>query len=554
MKIQFTRIAFLLFSFLFGFGLLVQSIVLIGRDTSVSLAAESGSTPQIDLLSWEGTEDPFWFTFRVFGATPLSTYTVTTFHHTDIPYPQATFTVTTDAAGLASGRVWSACTHNDAFTGTVRINLGQNGTELAESTNLDCQQLSGVADLGSNLAANNAEISWIYKPGAGDVEIWLADRDGRSNLTGRVRFLSAQGFDSGYLSLTDVGNGRYTFNWTPPNNPDDLYRVQLTLDDANGGHSGIDAFIKMRGRSAWIWGEANETGNPEIWNLLTNGDFNSNGLGDRDEWLSFFGMPHGDESAFASTAYLSIYPYINPTGYTEAATFQNFLAVAHQNGLKIEALTGTFEWVNSDELLQEGKDTCDAILAFNQAGVTAVQRFDGIHLDVEHDVWEEDNRWDRFLELLAYCRAAIDLYNQTYDPITLNADIPPRFVTGAHNSGEMMSSWDVMTQLDVLTLMDYRDYADVRWDGRTDGILQWAEGFINDGNALGVPVIIGLELSPNEHDHVTFQEECTGYMEQELETVAVALSSNWAFQGFALHDYAWWQLNQCRIYLPLIIR
>ncbi|WP_420632319.1 hypothetical protein [Candidatus Leptofilum sp.] len=554
MKKESTRPAFLFISLLLGFGLLVLNIAFVAQRAPTAVAAESGTAPQIDLLSWEGTENPFWFTFRVFEAMPNTTYTVTTIHHTDIPYPQATFTVTTDAAGLASGRVWSACMYNDAFTGTARISLGQSGTELAVSPDLDCQNLSGVADFGSNLATKPSEISWIYKPGSGNIEIWLEDRDGRSNLTGSGRILSAQGYDSGNLPLSDGGNGRYTLTWTPPNNPDVLYRVQLTLDDASGGHSGIDGFIKMSGRSAWIWGEANETGNPEIWALLTNGDFNGNGLGDRDEWLAFFDAPHGDESAYASAAYLSVYPYINPTGYTEAEAFQNFLTVAHQNGLKVEALTGTFEWVNSDALLQEGKDTCDAILAFNQAGATAAERFDGIHLDVEHDVWEEDNRWNRFLELLAYCRAAIDVYNQTHDPIILNADIPPRFVTGAHNSGEIMSNWDVMMQLDVLTLMDYRDYADVRWDGRTDGILHWAEGFINDGNALGVPVIIGLELTPNSYDHVTFQEECTGYMEQELEAVALALSTSWAFQGFALHDYAWWQLNQCRVYLPAINR
>ena len=100
--------------------------------------------------------------------------------------------------------------------------------------------------------------------------------------------------------------------------------------------------------------------------------------------------------------------------------------------------------------------------------------------------------------------------------------------------------------------MDYRDFADVRWDGRTDGILSWAEGFMADGNALGTPVMIGLELTPNDYDHVTFAEECTAYMEQELENVAAALSASWAFQGFALHDYAAWTLNQCRIYLPFV--
>lgn len=554
MKTESTRYTSLFVAIALGIGLLILNIVLVEQGGITDVAAGSGATPQIDMLSWEGMENPFWFTVRVLDAMPNTTYTVTTIHHTDMPYPQATFTVTTDEAGLASERVWSACMYNNAFTGNVRASLGLNGSEVAVSPDLDCLNLSGVADFGSQLAADATEQSWIYKPGMGAIEIWLADRDGRSNLTGTGRILSAGGYDSGNLVLSDGGNGRYQLTWSPPANPDPLYRVQLTLDDGDGGHSGIDAFIKMSGRSAWIWGEANESGNPEIWAILTNSDFNSNGSGDRDELVSFFGAPHGDESAYAATVYLSVYPYINPTGYSEAAAFQNFLTKAHQAGLKVEALTGTFEWVNSDALLQEGKDTCDAILAFNQSSATVSERFDGIHLDVEHDSWETDNHWDRFLELLTYCRTAIDLYNQTYDPIILNADIPIRFLTGPQNSGEVMSNWDVMPLLDVLTLMDYRDFADMRWDGRTDGILSWAEGFMTDGNALGTPVMIGLELTPNDYDHVTFAEECTAYMEQELENVAAALSASWAFQGFALHDYAAWTLNQCRIYLPFVIR
>ena len=381
MKLKLVRVSLVLFAMMIGIGLVFTGLVLANERSNGSVAAGAGTAPQIELLSWEGRENPFWFTFRVFNAMPKTTYTVTTIHDTDIPYPQATFTVTTDAAGLASGRAWSACLFNDVFTGTVRASLGLNGSETAVSPDLDCLNLAGIADFGSNLVNDPAENTWIYKPGTGAIEIWLGDRDSRPSLTGNARILSAQGYDSGELPLSSSGNGHYTFTWTPPATPDPLYRVQLTLDDASGGHSGIDAFLKMTGRSVWIWGAANESGNPEIWALLTNGDFNVNGLGDLDELFAFFSSPHDDKSAYASTAYISVYPYINPTGYTEAEAMQAFLTAIHQNGLKVEALTGTFEWVNSDALLQEGKDTCDAILAFNQEGGTAAARFDGIHLD-----------------------------------------------------------------------------------------------------------------------------------------------------------------------------
>ncbi len=555
METKSTRHATLFVTILIGIGLLFLNMVWISQGLTTKAVAQPEALPQIDILSWEGEENPFWFTVRLSQATPNTIYTFTTNHHTDRNYVQDNITITTDSIGVASARMWSACMYQNAFTGTVHARLGLNGVELANSSDLDCLNLSGIAGFGSHLVQDTSENTWIYNSSAGDIEFWIEDRDGRSGLTGTGRLLSESGYDSGNLSLSDEGNGRYHLNWSPPANPDALYRVQLTLDDSSGGHSGVDAFIKMTGRSIWIWGGANGSGNPEIYSLLTNADFDNNGIGDRDEWLSFMMMPHNDESAYASTAFISVYPYISPTGYSEAAQFQSFLTIAHQSDIKVEALTGTFEWVNSDPLLQEGKDTCDAILDFNKAGATAAERFDGIHLDVEHDRWDENNRWSRFLELLTHCRNAIDIYNQTYDPIILNADIPPHFLTGFQNSGEIMSNWDVMLQLDKLTLMDYRDFADVRWDGRTDGILPRATGFIEDGNALGKPLIIGLELTPNSYNHVTFNEECVAYMEQELDTVAGALSSSWSFQGFALHDYAAWKhLNQCAIYLPLIIK
>lgn len=555
MRIGLTRQGHVLGAIVLGFGLLVLLVKMAVYTQVPDAAAETGGIAQIDILSWEGEANPFWFTVRLSGAAPETTYLITTVHHTDLPYAQDIFTATTDAAGNASARVWSACMAADVFTGTVYASLWLNDNQLATSPGLACQSLGSVADFGSSLAADSSTQTWIYHPESGDVEFWVEDGDGRSALTGTGRILSAQGYDSGSQVLSEGGDGRYRFTWTPPPNPDPLYRVQLTLDDNSGGHSGIDAFLKMTGRAAWIWGEAVGNSNPVVWALLTNEDYDGNGRNDRDEWLSFMDLPHGDEFAYASTAFLSVYPYISHTGYTEAGTFQSFLTIAHAADLKVEALAGTFEWVNADTLLQDGKDTCDAILDFNRAGAGANQRFDGIHLDVEHDNWGENQRWDRFLELLTYCRNAIDVYNQAYEPIVLNADIPPHFVTGSHRSGEVMSNWDVMAQLDVLTLMDYRDFADVRGDGRTDGILPRADEFIADGNALGKPVLIGVELTPNLYNHVTFQEECLAYMKQELDIVAQSLAAHWAFQGLALHDYdAWRQINPCTVYLPAVQR
>mgnify|MGYP001119925545 CR=1 FL=1 len=188
-------------------------------------------------------------------------------------------------------------------------------------------------------------------------------------------------------------------------------------------------------------------------------------------------------------------------------------------GVRVEALAGTHKWVESDAGLQDGKALCDAILDFNRAGGTSVERFDGIHYAVEHDDWFTGTRWPRFVELITYCQAQVNAYNQVHEPIVFGVDIPPHFLTGPDSSGQVKSSWDVMNVVDTVTLMDYRDFADER-DGRADGIIPRAELFVADGNALGKPVVIGVELTENSYDHVTFFEESVALMESELREVS----------------------------------
>lgn len=544
------RVAGIGLGFCFAWLLLTAAFIPLRRGPAVH--AES-SALAADILFWEREGETFWFTVRLANAAPASSYVITTVHKTDQPYPQHTVTVTTDAGGYATARMWSGCTYQGAFMGTVSVDVAHTGSQVATSNALTCAQFAPIMEVSATVETEDAWQSWVYVPGSGPIAFALADGNGRSHLNGSVQIVSAHGYQSPPLPLIEQRPGVYGAAWTPPAGAAALYRAQFTLNGADGSHSGLDAFIKTAGRAVWIWGEAAEGANPAVWALVTNGDEDANGRGDRDEWIEFMTAPFAEESWYASTAYLSVFPYISHTGYTEAAAFHTFLDVAHTHDLRVEALAGTHAWVNDDAGLQDGKATCDAVLDFNKSSAAAAQRFDGIHLDVEHDNWAENGRWARFIELLTYCRSQIDSYNMSYDPIILSADIPPHFGTGAHRTGEVMSGWDVMMLVDTVVLMDYRDFADVRKDGRTDGIIPRADPFLIDGNALQTPVIIGVELLLNPYDHVTFYEECLFHMELELEKVSTRLATSWAFQGIAMHDYEHWrtQRKSC-LFLPLI--
>jgi hypothetical protein len=529
---------------------------LSGQAIPVSKAA----SPTLQLLAFQPADEGYLFSVRLSSALPHTQYVITAYHHTDIDYPQQTVTVTTDSAGLASARIWSRCAYQDVLTGYVFARLETGGQLQTESNHLTCPALQTVEDFGSHLVAQPANDDWIYRPsppGPGQVRIWLRDASGRAGLTGTIRIRPAVG-DSWPVdqALVDAGGGLYAYTWTigglvGAGN----YRVQLALEDGSGGLSGLDAFVKLRGRATWIWGEAVDGGNPAIWAILTNGDHDGNGRGDRDDWLAFIDAPYSTLDPYVTTSYLSVYPYIAYTGTSVTGTFQTFLSVAHlASGVRVEALAGSYQWVESDSGLADGKDLCDAILDFNRAGAAPAGRFDGIHFDVEHDDWYTGSHWSRYLELIGYCQAQVNLYNQSHEPVLFGVDVPPHFLNGSGSSGAIQSAWDVLSIVDAITLMDYRDFADVRWDGRTDGIIPRAEAFLADGNALGKPVIIGVELTPNRYDHVTFFEECPGLMENELRQVSRHFAAEPAYRGIAMHDYQAWKEKEWCVFLPLILR
>jgi hypothetical protein len=533
-----------------------------GQAVGLAVLESSGISPTLQLLAFQPSEEGYLFAARLSNALSHTQYVISSYHHTDIDYPQHAVTVTTDGAGVASARVWSRCKYQDVPTGYVFASLGQSGVFQAESNHLDCPALQTVAGFGSHLVADPADDDWVYRPsppGPGSVRIWVRDAAGRAGLTGTVRIRSTQaGYALPERPLADEGGGLYSFVWSIAGLPRaDDYRVQLTLQDGVGGLSGLDAFVKLSGRAVWVWGEAVEGENPAIWAILTDEDYDGNGTGDRNEWLAFGDAPYGVPDPYATTSYLSVYPYIGYTGTLVTATFQAFLTAAHSAGdVRVEALAGTHKWVETDAGLQDGKDLCGAILAFNRAGPTPAERFDGIHYDVEHDDWFTGTRWVRFIELITYCQAQVDVYNQTHAPIVFGVDIPPHFLTGPGSSGQVKSSWDVMNVVDAVTLMDYRDFADVRWDdSRDDGIIPRAEPFVADGNALGTPVVIGVELTENPYDHVTFFEESVTLVESELREVSRYFAGDWAYKGLAIHDYAAWKAKaRGKIYLPLVLR
>jgi hypothetical protein len=90
----------------------------------------------------------------------------------------------------------------------------------------------------------------------------------------------------------------------------------------------------------------------------------------------------------------------------------------------------------------------------------------------------------------------------------------------------------VIDLFDYVALMDYRHKAE-----GSDSILSHAASEIAYADRVGKKVVIGLEVSPNDLEKVTFDKAGPKVFEQALLTVENALHDDPSFAGFAIHHY-----------------
>ncbi|HET7842195.1 MAG TPA: hypothetical protein VFM21_11340, partial [Terriglobia bacterium] len=155
----------------------------------------------------------------------------------------------------------------------------------------------------------------------------------------------------------------------------------------------------------------------------------------------------------------------NPDGY------RGFLQRAHALGIEVEALAGTPEWA-AKEHHAEALAVIDSVAAFNRAN-PAVQRFDGIHFDVEPyslvgyaDPAYRPQLLEEFLEMVEKCRDRA----RSEAGVGFRCDVPAWFYTTdplfrqdllVDFHGESKVVGEHLTDLlDSVTIMDYRNEAD----------------------------------------------------------------------------------------------
>ncbi len=220
--------------------------------------------------------------------------------------------------------------------------------------------------------------------------------------------------------------------------------------------------------------------------------------------------------------------------------YRAFIERLHRRHMKVYALLGSAYLHTENYVLpayrEQAEEMFRRVLQYN-AVVPAQARFDGVNLDIEPhilDEWNEHSRERLLTSFLDMGDALMKLKRAHHASLVVGPAIP-FWLDGIELEWKGVrrpASEHAIELFDYVALMDYRHRA-----AGSDSILSHAASEIAYADRVGKKVVIGLEVSPNELDKVTFDQVGPKVFEQALGTVEQALRADPSFAGFAIHHY-----------------
>ena len=529
--------------------------ITVGKVTSYTLTNLSNDTPYYIAIS----------SVNSIGAESVKSAEITATPFYDSTKPTSSITIPANGAVLMGKTCTISGTASDTGTGVQKVDVSTDGVNWTQATGTNSWSFSwtlpqngqytiksratdknnNVEDVGAGISVSVANVmatvtldkpSYAGPMARATINVEDADADataGPGNDTisvkvtsdtdavGEVVTLNEDASIAGKFSdtfgfeplKTFTSNGKvgvskgdtlkvtYTDNYTPSGTPQDVVAT-ATWDS---------------GRAMWI----------------RSADDIINDVGtSRSDLYDFCNAPHGNGDAKIDTLYIDGYDAIN-----SSPTFlRSFIADAHSHSLRVECLAGAPEWAT-----QAGKDTAEAafdtITAFNDSGKD-VERFDGIHLDVEPYLltnWDSQTAdvWAAYTGMLNACRTKVDAYNgSNLHDLTLAVDIPAWYDT----------AYPGITSSD--TVQDITDYVVVRsLTDQTDLMGTMTKHELDYAKSMGKKALIGVEtdcgtlLAEN-----TFCEEGYTVMDLRLNSVSQSYQINKSFMGVAVNTYQGYNL------------
>jgi hypothetical protein len=226
-----------------------------------------------------------------------------------------------------------------------------------------------------------------------------------------------------------------------------------------------------------------------------------------------------------------------------AAAYRQLIRRLHHEGFSAYALLGSGFLHTEAYVLPERR--ADAVAMFKRvldynAAAAADERFDGVNLDIEPHILEQ---WDRqktqlLGQYLDLGEALMALKRSSGQSLQVGPALPFWF-------DGIMLDWHGVRQTvaehtlglyDYASLMDYRDHAEGR-----DGIVSHATDTMEFARRLHKKLVIGVEVTPNDIQKVSFDHLAEPDLERELGLTEDAFRDNEAFAGFAIHHFRGYQ-------------
>lgn len=214
--------------------------------------------------------------------------------------------------------------------------------------------------------------------------------------------------------------------------------------------------------------------------------------------------------------------------------YRRFIEKASAEDIRVFALDGAPDW--AAEKGDVGQDQLMAWLETFQAGSSELQKFGGIHLDVEpylYSGWATDQKATilAYQNLLLKAKAGADSL-----VLPLEVDMPFWFdeVSYANTVGTgLLAEW-VIANTSSVTIMAYRDKA--------SSIIDLVRNEVEFAAEYGKTIVVGIETAPtDEGEGVSFYRKSEAYMTGELEKVQAHYRNVPGYGGIAVHQLESWK-------------
>ena len=206
---------------------------------------------------------------------------------------------------------------------------------------------------------------------------------------------------------------------------------------------------------------------------------------------------------------------------------KNFIDYAKTKGMKVYYLAGEYQWIYDDTNLH---NKIDKYLDYQENNPHS--KFSGIHLDIEPHQASEWKSGDDSVKtsLVQKLVNLIDGIVTTYSDIEFHFDIPFWLDHEVVIDGYTKPAYEhIIDMADRVFIMSYRDTAQKIYEVAKDEIIY--------ANSKDKSVVLGIETFSTEGDSVSFMEEGSDYMYEQIDKLKDMIPLN---TGICIHHISTW--------------